>query len=81
MRLCSSLFIVCVVQGGSVVRHAVKSGKFRVRALTRNTKDDKAKRAENRVMLSVYGRLRPQAVRHVEEAVPGLARLVQTHVG
>ena len=43
--------------------------------------DEKAKSAENRVMLKVYGRLRSQARGHVEEAVPGLARLVQTHVG
>jgi hypothetical protein len=43
--------------------------------------DEKAKRAESRVMLRVYKSLRGQARTHVQDAVPGLAQLVQTHVG
>ncbi len=43
--------------------------------------DDKAKRAQNRVMLKVYRSLRSHAVGHVEAAMPGLARLVHAHTG
>ncbi|MFT4622031.1 MAG: hypothetical protein ACI8PZ_000684 [Myxococcota bacterium] len=65
---------------GDVSRHFRSQSGAIAEALLGVT-DSKAKQAENRLMLKVYQRLRGQAKRHVEEAVPGLARLVETHVG
>ena len=42
--------------------------------------DRRATRAKNKVMLKVYRSLRSQALHHTAEAVPGLGRLVDTHV-
>jgi hypothetical protein len=36
--------------------------------------DDRAKRAKNDTLKSAYGKLRPQAKKHVEEAVPRVGR-------
>jgi hypothetical protein len=36
--------------------------------------DDRAKRAQNPTLKSAYAKLRPQARKHVEEAVPRLGR-------
>ncbi len=43
--------------------------------------DRRAARAQNRVIKRAYEGLRAQAKGHVEEAMPGLARLVRKHVG
>ena len=67
-------------ESGDVGRHFRDNAAVIAEALLGVT-DEKAKRAENRVMLRVYKSLRGQARAHVEEAVPGLAQLVQTHVG
>ena len=42
--------------------------------------DAKAARAENRVLKRVYKTLRPQARKHVAQAMPGLADLCDKHV-
>lgn len=42
--------------------------------------DRRAERAQNRVIKRAYEGLRAQAKGHVEEAMPGLARLVARHV-
>ena len=42
--------------------------------------DDRARRAKNQVLKQAYDRLRPQGKRHVEEAVPGVARLLGSHL-
>jgi hypothetical protein len=41
--------------------------------------DGKAKRAENKVLLKTYNKLRGQAKKHVEDALPGVGRLIDDH--
>lgn len=41
--------------------------------------DTRAKRAENKVMLRTYQKLRPFAKKNVEQAVPGIGRLIDKH--
>lgn len=41
--------------------------------------DERAQRAKNAVVKKSYEKLRPSAKRHVEEAVPGIGRLVEKH--
>jgi len=42
--------------------------------------DDRAKRAKNETLKSAYARLRPQAKKHVEEAVPRVGRTLAPHL-
>jgi hypothetical protein len=42
--------------------------------------DDRARRAKNRTMKSAYDKLRPQAKKHVQQAVPGVARMLTKHL-
>ncbi len=42
--------------------------------------DDKAKRAKNPGLKSAYEKLRPQAKKHVEEAVPRVGRTLANHL-
>ena len=42
--------------------------------------DDKAKRAKNPGLKSAYDKLRPQAKKHVEEAVPRVGRTLSQHL-
>jgi hypothetical protein len=41
--------------------------------------DERAKRAQNAMVKKSYEKLRPSAKKHVEEAVPGIASLVEKH--
>lgn len=41
--------------------------------------DDRLKQAENPVVIKTYQKLRPQAKKHVEEALPGVGRLIDEH--
>jgi hypothetical protein len=41
--------------------------------------DGKAERAENKVLLKTYKKLRGQAKKHVVEALPGVGRLIDQH--
>jgi hypothetical protein len=43
--------------------------------------DDRAKRAKNEGLKSAYSRLRPQAKKHVEEAIPRVGRTLSPHLG
>lgn len=43
--------------------------------------DDRAKRAKNKTMKNAYDKLRPQAKKHVEDAIPGAARIFVKHIG
>jgi hypothetical protein len=43
--------------------------------------DDRAKRAKNATLKSAYEKLRPQAKKHVEEAVPRVGRTLSPHLG
>ena len=45
-----------------------------------NITDQRAQNAKNGVIKKAYERLRPLALRQVEEAVPGLARLIHKYV-
>jgi hypothetical protein len=42
--------------------------------------DEKAKRAKNPTVKSAYDKLRPQAKKHVEEAIPRVGRTLSAHV-
>ena len=42
--------------------------------------DDRAKRAKNETLKGAYNRLRPQAKKHVEEAVPRVGRTLSPHL-
>lgn len=42
--------------------------------------DERAQKSENRTLRSVYDKLRPTGVKHVEAAVPGIARLIAKHI-
>ncbi len=42
--------------------------------------DDRAKRAKNETLRSAYNKLRPQAKKHVEEAVPRVGRTLSPHL-
>ena len=41
--------------------------------------DQRAQRAQNQTLKKTYEKLRPTARKHVEEAVPGIARLIEKH--
>jgi hypothetical protein len=41
--------------------------------------DERAARAQGGVVKKSYEKLRPSAKKHVEEAVPGIARLIDKH--
>lgn len=41
--------------------------------------DAKAERAENKILIKTYQKLRGQAEKHVVEALPGLGRLIDEH--
>lgn len=41
--------------------------------------DDRAQRAKNPMVKKTYDKLRPSAKKHVEEAVPGIGRLIEKH--
>jgi hypothetical protein len=43
--------------------------------------DDRAKKAKNATLKSAYEKLRPQAKKHVEEAVPRVCRTLTPHLG
>ncbi len=43
--------------------------------------DDRAKRAKNPNVKATYDKLRPQAKKHVEEAVPRVGRTLTPHLG
>jgi hypothetical protein len=42
--------------------------------------DDRARRAQNQVVKSAYEKLRPQGKKHVEEAMPRVARTLSQHL-
>jgi hypothetical protein len=43
--------------------------------------DDRAKKAKNTTLKSAYEKLRPQAKKHVEKAVPRVGRTLSPHLG
>ena len=53
--------------------------KGRVAEALLSVTDAKSKNAESGLVRSTYGKLRPSAKQHVEEAVPALAALLEKH--
>ncbi len=43
--------------------------------------DAKRKRAKNKVLIKIYDKLRPVALRNVEEGVPAVGQLIQKYIG
>ena len=43
--------------------------------------DDRAKKAKNATLKGAYEKLRPQAKKHVEEAIPRVGRTLSPHLG
>lgn len=41
--------------------------------------DDRINEAENKIIIKTYGKLRPTAKKHVEDALPGVGRLIDTY--
>lgn len=64
--------------GRSMVDHFTGQGAAVAEALLGIT-DERARRANNATVKKAYEKLRPSAKKHVEEAVPGVARLVEKH--
>lgn len=42
--------------------------------------DDRAKRSSHQTLKSAYEKLRPQGKKHVEEAIPRVAKMIETHL-
>lgn len=66
------------VAAGTPRKH-FESQRSRVAEALLSVTDDKSKNAENGLVRSTYGKLRPSAKQHVEEAVPALAVLLEKH--
>ena len=64
---------------GDVRAHLVKNAETVADALLAVT-DRKGQNSKNRIIKKTYDGLRPQAKKHVTEAVPGLAELIVKHV-
>jgi hypothetical protein len=73
------LFQEHLAKGGSLVDHFVDKKGTVAEALLSIT-DGRAQRASSGTAKGAYERLRPTAKKHVEEAVPRLARMIEQHV-
>ena len=71
-------FYQAVPAGRSLPAHFVSQGSPIAEALLGIT-DERAQRAQNQTARKAYDKLRPTAKKHVEAAVPGIARLVEKH--
>ena len=67
------------VTKGNPVSH-LNANKSRVADALLSVTDGKAHRAKSPMVKSTYDKLRGSAKKHVEEAVPRLAKLLETHV-
>jgi hypothetical protein len=59
---------------------ALSSQKSAVADALLGITDDRAKRAKNASLKSAYEKLRPQAKKHVEEAIPRVGKTLSTHL-
>lgn len=73
------LFQEHLAKGGSLVDHFVGKKGTVAEALLSIT-DARAQRAGSGTAKSAYDKLRPTGKKHVEEAVPRLARMIEQHV-
>lgn len=65
--------------GGSPRQH-FEQNKGQVADALLKVTDDKSKSAKNQVVRSTYEKLRPTAKKHVEDAVPGLAGVLEKNL-
>ena len=71
-----------VAQGGSGTFGAfVSRDAHTVAERLLEVTDARAKKVDNRAVVSMYDKLRPNAKEHVVAAVPGLGRVVDRHLG
>lgn len=67
-----------VAKGGSIVDN-FSARKGEVADALLGITDDRAQRTRHNSLRSAYQQLRPQGKKNVEEAVPGVARLIDKH--
>jgi hypothetical protein len=68
------------LDAGKPPRAAFEAQRSRVAEALLGVTDRKADGAKNALVKSTYGKLRPTAKKHVEEAVPGLADVLARHI-
>ena len=66
-------------EGGDAPRRNFEGQKSRVADALLSVTDSKADGAESSIVRGTYSKLRPSAKKHVEEAVPGLAGLLEKY--
>ena len=67
-------------EGGDNPRKHLEGQKSRVADALLKVTDDRAKSTSHKIVRSSYEKLRPTAKKHVEEAVPGLAGLLERNL-
>ena len=66
---------------GTPVAKYFESERSRVAEALLGITDKRAERSSHKMVKGTYLKLRPTAKKHVEEAVPGVGRLVEKHTG
>ncbi len=66
---------------GKTVAAYFESERSRVAEALLGITDKRAERSSHKMVKGTYLKLRPTAKKHVEEAVPGVGRLVEKHTG
>ena len=69
-----------VAKGSGDLASYLQSRAGEVAAALLNITDSKVSKAENRTIKSAYEKLRPTGAKHVEAAVPGIARVLSKYV-
>lgn len=67
-------------QGGGNLSSYLQGRASEVATALLNITDAKVSRAENRTIKAAYEKLRPTGAKHVEAAVPGIARVLSKYV-
>ncbi|MBP5973658.1 hypothetical protein HW132_13155 [Brasilonema sp. CT11] len=66
------------IQSGDPVQHLTQNSSRTADAILSIT-DAKIEKTKNKALRGVYDKLRNSAKKHVEEAVPGLAKIIDNH--
>lgn len=66
--------------GGTNLASYLSSKATQVAEALLKITDTRISRNDNRTITTVYGKLRPHGVKHVETAVPGIAQVLQKYV-
>ncbi len=72
------IYQASVTKGGSIVDY-FSTRKGEVADALLGITDDRAQRTRHATLRSAYQQLRPQGKKNVEDAVPGVARLIEKH--